>query len=46
LGGGGRFRTMPLSPHARTNIETIGQFLDRNIEVRELDYIVFEVDIP
>jgi RNA 3'-terminal phosphate cyclase (ATP) len=46
LAGGGRFRTMPLSPHARTNIETIGQFLDRNIEVRELDYIVFEVDIP
>jgi RNA 3'-terminal phosphate cyclase (ATP) len=33
LGPGGRFRTLPLTLHSRTNIETIGRFLDRPIEV-------------
>lgn len=35
LGAGGEFRTMPLSLHSRTNIGTIGKFLDRPIEVEE-----------
>jgi RNA 3'-terminal phosphate cyclase (ATP) len=33
VAGGGRFRTTELSPHARTNIETIGKFLDLPIAV-------------
>lgn len=36
LGGGGRFRTLPLSLHSRTNIETIARFLPRPIEVLDL----------
>lgn len=36
LGAGGVFRTGPLSNHTRTNIETIGRFLERGIEVTEL----------
>jgi RNA 3'-terminal phosphate cyclase (ATP) len=43
LGGGGRFRTLPLSSHTRTQIETIGRFLERKIEVREVEAKVFEV---
>lgn len=35
LGAGGEFRTMPLSSHSLTNIETIGRFLEREITVRE-----------
>lgn len=31
LGAGGRFRTMPLTPHATTNIHVIRQFLDVDI---------------
>ncbi len=45
LGAGGVFRTMPLSSHSRTNIETIGRFLDKGIEVRELEGRVVEVRI-
>jgi RNA 3'-terminal phosphate cyclase (ATP) len=37
LGAGGAFRTLPLSSHSRTNIGTIGKFLDRPIEVAESD---------
>jgi RNA 3'-terminal phosphate cyclase (ATP) len=33
LGAGGRYRTLPLTLHSRTNIETIGRFLDRPVEV-------------
>ena len=32
LAGSGRFRTLGLSPHARTNIEVIKQFLPVSIE--------------
>lgn len=46
LGAGGVFRTGPLSSHSRTNIETIGRFLARPIEVRELDADITEVCIP
>jgi RNA 3'-terminal phosphate cyclase (ATP) len=31
VAGGGRFRTLPLSPHAATNIATIREFLDVTI---------------
>ena len=33
VAGGGRFRSASLSPHATTNIETIGAFLDTPIRV-------------
>jgi RNA 3'-terminal phosphate cyclase (ATP) len=36
LGAGGVFRSLPLSLHSRTNIETIGRFLDKGIEVAEV----------
>lgn len=45
LGAGGSFRTLPLSLHARTNIGTIGKFLDRPIEVEELDGRAVEVRV-
>jgi RNA 3'-terminal phosphate cyclase (ATP) len=35
LAGGGSFRTLPLSLHARTQIELIPRFLDVRIEVEE-----------
>jgi RNA 3'-terminal phosphate cyclase (ATP) len=44
LGAGGIFRTMALSGHTRTNIETIGHFLERGIEVRESEGGVVEVE--
>ena len=37
VAGSGRFRTMPLSLHATTNIETIGHFLDVPIRVETRD---------
>lgn len=33
VAGGGRFRTLPLSRHATTNIDTVGRFLDVPIRV-------------
>lgn len=45
LGAGGLFRTIPLSSHTRTNIETIGRFLDREIEVREVKEGVMEIKV-
>src|SRR6185503_15994114 len=33
VAGGGRFRTMPLSRHTTTNIDTVGRFLDVAIRV-------------
>ena len=45
LGAGGRFRTMPVSMHTRTNIETIGRFLERTIEVLEVAEGLSEVRI-
>lgn len=35
LAAGGRYRTGPLSEHARTNIHTVGRFLDARIAVME-----------
>jgi RNA 3'-terminal phosphate cyclase (ATP) len=46
LGAGGLFRTMALSSHSRTNIETIGRFLERGIEVSTLDGGMTEIRIP
>jgi RNA 3'-terminal phosphate cyclase (ATP) len=40
VAGGGRFRTLPLTLHATTNIETIGHFLDVPIRVDGADVIV------
>jgi RNA 3'-terminal phosphate cyclase (ATP) len=37
VAGGGRFRTLPLSLHATTNIETIGHFLDVPIRTERHD---------
>jgi RNA 3'-terminal phosphate cyclase (ATP) len=45
LGAGGVFRTLPLSMHSRTNIHTIGRFLERKIEVIEVNSLVTEVRI-
>jgi len=46
LGAGGMFRTLPLSSHSRTNIGTIGAFLERRIEVRSLENGMTEISIP
>ncbi len=35
LAGGGAFRTLGLSPHARTNIDVIKAFLDVDFEIDE-----------
>lgn len=45
LGMGGVFRTMPLTTHARTNIETIGRFLDSSIESSALKDHSLEVRV-
>ncbi|HEY3447024.1 MAG TPA: RNA 3'-terminal phosphate cyclase [Myxococcales bacterium] len=45
LAGGGRFRTLPLSLHARTQIDVIGRFLDVAIRTREVERDVVEVSV-
>lgn len=45
LGGGGVFRTLPLTLHSRTNIETIGRFLARPIQVENLPDGLAEIRI-
>lgn len=45
LGAGGAFRTLPLSLHARTNIGTIGKFLDRPIAVEGIGDGTVEVGV-
>ncbi len=37
LAGGGSFRTLPLSRHARTNIAVIGEFVDVAISVTDVE---------
>jgi RNA 3'-terminal phosphate cyclase len=37
LAGRGAFRTLDLTPHARTNMDVIGTFLDVEFVVRELE---------
>ena len=46
LGAGGKFRTMPLTLHSRTNIETIGKFLSRPIETHAMEGKIVEIRIP
>ncbi len=48
LAGGGRFRTLPLSQHARTNLDVLQRFLDLRVEVNELSSQVCElvIDVP
>ncbi|MGC4118347.1 MAG: hypothetical protein QM765_28095 [Myxococcales bacterium] len=36
LAGSGRFRTLPLSRHARTQIDIIGRFLDVPIRSQQV----------
>jgi len=43
LAGGGRFRTLEPTEHARTNIETIRRFLDVEIAVEQLDSSEWEI---
>lgn len=43
LAGGGRFRTGPLSLHARTQVDVLGRFLDVPIATREIEPGLFEV---
>ena len=45
LAGGGRFRTLPLSLHATTNIDTIRAFLDVPVAVREAGDGIVEVTV-
>lgn len=45
LGAGGMFRTLPLTSHSRTNIETIGKFLDQEIEARTVADGMVEIRI-
>jgi RNA 3'-terminal phosphate cyclase (ATP) len=45
LGAGGTFTTTPLSPHATTNIEVIGRFVDTLIEVEALSRGVVRVSV-
>ena len=45
MGSGGRFRTGPLSLHARTNIAVIQQLLDVGVEVAQRDDGTVEVTV-
>ncbi len=45
MAGGGRFRTVPLTMHSLTNIETIKKFLDVDFEVEKLDKDLYEVRV-
>jgi RNA 3'-terminal phosphate cyclase len=45
IAGGGRYRTLPLSQHATTNIETIQAFLDVAVH-REGDTVIVERATP
>ena len=45
LAGGGRFRTLPLTLHAQTNVKVLKQFLDIEIDVIEDENKTCEVTI-
>jgi RNA 3'-terminal phosphate cyclase (ATP) len=45
VAGGGRYRTLPLSQHATTNIETIQAFLDVAVR-RDRDIVIVERATP
>jgi RNA 3'-terminal phosphate cyclase (ATP) len=45
LAGGGGFRTLPLTRHARTNVEVIRQFLGISVEVARVSETAVEVTV-
>jgi RNA 3'-terminal phosphate cyclase (ATP) len=45
LAGGGGFRTLPLTRHARTNVEVIRQFLGSSVEVARVSDTAVEVTV-
>jgi len=45
IAGGGRFRTLSLTPHSTTNIEVIKKFLDIQADVKRVEENTFEVSI-
>jgi RNA 3'-terminal phosphate cyclase (ATP) len=45
IAGAGSFRTLPLSAHATTNIETIGRFLDVKITATQVCPDVWQVEV-
>ncbi len=45
MAGGGKFRTLSPSKHARTNIEIIKKFLDVEIDINEYDQNQWEIEI-
>src|SRR5512135_391831 len=45
LGGGGRFRTLPLTRHCMTNIDVVKQFLEIEVNLTRIDRLVWEVEI-
>jgi RNA 3'-terminal phosphate cyclase (ATP) len=45
IAGGGRFRTLPLTHHSRTNINVIKKFIDVEITTTQQDKIVGDVQI-
>ncbi len=45
VGGGGRFRTGPLTEHTRTNIRTIQAFVHAKFEATQVDAHVWEIAV-
>ena len=45
MAGGGRFRTVPLTMHSMTNIETIKKFMDVEFEIEKLSKEVYEIRV-
>ena len=45
MAGGGKFRTLHLTSHSKTNIQVIKKFLDININVEKIDNDIYEVKI-
>lgn len=45
LAGGGRFRTLPPTPHTTTNIATLKHFLDARITTSELEEDAWEIAV-
>ncbi|MBL7647234.1 MAG: RNA 3'-terminal phosphate cyclase [Candidatus Hydrogenedentes bacterium] len=45
VGGGGRFRTGPLTEHTRTNMRTIEAFVDAKFETTQVDAHVWEIAV-
>lgn len=45
LGNGGRFTTIELSSHSKTNINVIKEFIDCEINARQIDDDLFEIQV-